>query len=56
MDEIGTPYCITIDFETKENGTVTLRFRDSMEQIRIPREEIVQRLRQEMRSYKRTVK
>lgn len=35
QDEIGTPYCVTIDFETLENGTVTIRDRDSMEQIRI---------------------
>ena len=35
-DEIGTPFCITVDFETEENDTVTVRDRDSMEQIRIP--------------------
>lgn len=35
MDEIGTPFCITIDYETKENDTVTLRYRDSMEQDRV---------------------
>ena len=34
-DEIGTPYCITIDFDTLEDDTVTIRDRDSMEQIRI---------------------
>ena len=31
-DEIGTPFCVTIDFNTKENGTVTIRERDSMQQ------------------------
>ncbi len=31
-DEIGTPYCVTIDFDTKEKGTVTIRERDSMKQ------------------------
>ncbi len=36
QDEIGTPLCITIDFETLENDTVTLRHRDSMEQERLP--------------------
>jgi glycyl-tRNA synthetase len=36
QDEIGTPYCITVDFETLEEGTVTIRDRDTMEQIRIP--------------------
>lgn len=35
QDEIGTPYCITIDFDTLEDNTVTVRDRDSMEQIRI---------------------
>ncbi len=35
-DEIGTPYCITYDFESKEDGCVTVRDRDSMEQVRIP--------------------
>ncbi|MGB9928271.1 MAG: glycine--tRNA ligase, partial [Methanosarcina sp.] len=33
-DEIGTPYCITIDYDTLEHGTVTIRDRDSMRQIR----------------------
>lgn len=35
QDEIGTPYCVTIDYETLENGTVTVRDRDSMQQERI---------------------
>jgi glycyl-tRNA synthetase len=35
QDEIGTPYCITVDFESLENDTVTLRDRDTMEQIRL---------------------
>lgn len=35
QDEIGTPHCITIDFETLEDNTVTLRDRDSGEQIRV---------------------
>jgi glycyl-tRNA synthetase len=35
MDEIGTPYCVTVDFQTKEDETVTIRDRDSMEQERI---------------------
>ena len=35
QDEIGTPYCITIDFDTLEDNTVTIRDRDTMEQIRI---------------------
>ncbi|MBP3432019.1 MAG: glycine--tRNA ligase [Clostridia bacterium] len=35
-DEIGTPFCVTIDFDTLENDTVTIRDRDTMEQIRLP--------------------
>ena len=34
-DEIGTPYCVTIDFDTLEDGKVTVRDRDTMEQVRI---------------------
>lgn len=36
QDEIGTPFCVTVDFDTLENDTVTVRERDSMEQIRLP--------------------
>jgi glycyl-tRNA synthetase len=53
QDEAGTPFCVTIDYESKENGTVTLRFRDSMEQVRLPRTELAARLRQEIKNYKR---
>ncbi|MGI6336633.1 MAG: glycine--tRNA ligase [Eubacteriales bacterium] len=35
-DEIGTPLCVTVDFQTAEDGCVTVRDRDTMEQIRIP--------------------
>ena len=35
QDEIGTPFCVTIDFDTLEDDTVTVRDRDSMEQIRL---------------------
>lgn len=35
-DEIGTPMCVTIDFDTLEDDTVTIRDRDTMEQIRLP--------------------
>ncbi len=40
QDEIGTPYCITVDHQTIEDGTVTLRDRDTMQQKRIKPEEI----------------
>lgn len=36
QDELGTPFCVTIDFETLENDTVTLRDRDTMKQERVP--------------------
>ena len=39
-DEIGTPYCITVDFDTLEDNQVTVRDRDTMEQIRIPISEV----------------
>ncbi len=53
MDEIGTPFCVTIDHETKENKTVTLRFRDSMEQVRVPLDGVSQVIRRESREYVR---
>jgi glycyl-tRNA synthetase len=56
QDEIGTPFCITVDYESKENNDVTLRFRDTMEQVRVPRAELAARLRQEIKNYKRIVK
>lgn len=40
QDEIGVPFSVTIDFETLENGTVTIRDRDTMEQIRIPMDDV----------------
>jgi glycyl-tRNA synthetase len=42
QDEIGTPFAITVDYTTKENNTVTLRDRDSMEQVRIPIPELTE--------------
>ena len=39
-DEIGTPFCITYDFETENDGRVTVRDRDTMEQVRIPLSEV----------------
>ena len=40
QDEIGTPYCVTIDFDTLEDNTVTVRDRDTMEQIRLNVDEL----------------
>ena len=36
QDEIGTPYCITVDYDTLEDDTVTVRERDTMKQVRVP--------------------
>lgn len=41
QDEIGTPICLTVDFDTLEDDTVTLRDRDTMEQIRLKLDEVV---------------
>ena len=44
QDAIGTPFCVTVDFETENDGCVTVRERDSMEQIRLPITELVKYL------------
>ncbi len=44
QDEIGTPFCVTIDFQSLEDSQVTIRERDSMAQIRLPTEELVKTL------------
>ena len=41
QDEIGTPFCVTVDFETENDGMVTVRERDSMTQVRIKKEELL---------------
>ena len=40
QDEIGTPFCITVDFQTLEDGTVTVRDRDTMIQERVASQEL----------------
>ena len=40
QDEIGTPWCVTIDYETLSEGAVTIRHRDTMEQMKIDSEDI----------------
>ena len=47
-DEAGPPYCLTIDGQTKEDGTVTIRDRDTMEQERIPSEKVVATVREKL--------
>ena len=46
QDEVGTPYCVTIDFDTADDGKVTVRDRDTMEQKRVPENELVSHLRE----------
>ena len=53
QDEIGTPYCVTVDYDTLNDNTVTLRFRDSMEQVRIPVSELVATIKKATKEYKR---
>jgi len=40
MDAIGTPFCVTVDHQTKEDNTVTIRHRDTMQQERVPLEKV----------------
>ena len=48
QDEIGTPLCVTVDFDTLDDKAVTIRERDSMEQIRVPIEGLVEALREKL--------
>jgi glycyl-tRNA synthetase len=45
QDEVGTPYCVTVDYETLEDGTVTVRERDSTDQTRVAVEDLSDALR-----------
>lgn len=49
QDEIGTPWCVTVDGQTLEDKTVTIRDRDSLEQIRIPMAELVGEIQRRIR-------
>ena len=48
QDEIGTPYCVTVDFQTLEDGQVTIRDRDTMQQLRVPVADLVHILRDKL--------
>jgi glycyl-tRNA synthetase len=48
QDALGTPFCITVDHESLENETVTIRYRDTMKQERIPISRISQILAEEI--------
>ena len=45
QDEIGTPFCITVDYDSKEDQTVTIRDRDSMQQVRVSMDKVPQVIR-----------
>jgi glycyl-tRNA synthetase len=51
MDEAGTPYCVTIDGQTLEDQTVTIRDRDTMEQERVGVDRVVEWVRERVRGY-----
>ena len=52
QDEIGTPYCATIDYDTEKDNCVTIRNRDTMEQERVRIDEISKYIDMEMKKYK----
>jgi glycyl-tRNA synthetase len=49
QDEIGTPYCVTVDFDSLDDSSVTVRERDSTEQVRIPIDELPAHLTERLR-------
>jgi glycyl-tRNA synthetase len=48
QDEIGTPLCVTVDFDTLDDQAVTIRERDSMEQLRVPLSGLIEALRERL--------
>ena len=48
QDEVGTPFCITYDFDTENDGCVTVRDRDTMEQVRLPIAEVKAYIQQKL--------
>ena len=48
QDEIGTPFCVTYDFDSEEDGAVTVRDRDTMEQERVKIEDLERIFREEV--------
>ena len=53
QDEIGTPFCLTVDYQSKDDGTVTLRHRDSMKQERVRIDDITVTIHKAIDSYRR---
>jgi glycyl-tRNA synthetase len=52
MDEVGTPFCVTVDGDTLADGTVTVRERDSMEQVRLDKAQVATYLFDRIRAWK----
>lgn len=48
QDEIGTPFCITYDFDSRDDGKVTIRNRDTMDQVRLPIDQLVPFLKEKI--------
>jgi glycyl-tRNA synthetase len=48
QDEVGTPHCVTIDFDTLKDDAVTIRERDTMDQVRVPIAGLVEALRERL--------
>lgn len=53
QDEIGTAFCVTVDFDSVDDGEVTIRFRDSTDQIRVPIEDVGSTISKRISSYQR---
>ncbi|MEX2403624.1 MAG: His/Gly/Thr/Pro-type tRNA ligase C-terminal domain-containing protein, partial [Balneolales bacterium] len=51
LDEAGTPFCITVDFDSLEDQTVTIRYRDTMKQERIAMDHIGNKIRDEIKAW-----
>ena len=49
MDEAGTPFCLTVDGQTLQDGTVTIRERDSMTQVRVHQDQLVSWIQERLR-------
>lgn len=56
MDEIGTPYCVTVDYQSLQDDTVTVRYRDSMEQVRVVASDLANHINSRIKEYKRVEK
>ena len=53
QDEVGTPFCVTLDYQTKDDQTVTIRYRDSMKQERVKMADISATLKKAIKDYRR---